>query len=396
MSATRCRPPRAPARTGIAARASAARPRAPVVASPRAPGLIPRVRRSQSAGGPGRGTARVGGVPDGRTGVTEMATASRWPQRLAIVGTGLLGASVGLAARAAGVPEVVGVDADRQELREAYRLEAITERGRSVEAAADGADLVVAATPVRALAEVLARAHAANPSAILSDVGSTKSHLLAELASLSTNLGCVIPGHPMAGSEERGAQAARADLFHGAAWVLTPAAHVEHTALRRVTRFVRDLGGRPLILDPDLHDQVVAFASHLPQLAATALMGAVAQVQAPAALRKLVASGDRDGLREVLGEARNARLHIPTKPGASPRGLRELVVHIADRPGSLAAVFRILGASGVNVEDLSIDHELQGGSGNLHVWVAGRESLAVAVSALSRAGWTAHEAEGSL
>lgn len=372
-----------------------------------------------------------------------MATASRWPQRLAIVGTGLLGASVGLAARAAGVPEVVGVDADRQELREAYRLEAITERGRSVEAAADGADLVVAATPVRALAEVLARAHAANPSAILSDVGSTKSHLLAELASLSTNLGCVIPGHPMAGSEERGAQAARADLFHGAAWVLTPAAHVEHTALRRVTRFVRDLGGRPLILDPDLHDQVVAFASHLPQLAATALMGAVAQVQAPAALRslvasgfrdttriaasdpdlwvdicatngpsivvaldalgdclsvlrKLVASGDRDGLREVLGEARNARLHIPTKPGASPRGLRELVVHIADQPGSLAAVFRILGASGVNVEDLSIDHELQGGSGNLHVWVAGRESLAVAVSALSRAGWTAHEAEGSL
>jgi prephenate dehydrogenase len=113
-------------------------------------------------------------------------------------------------------------------------------------------------------------------------------------------------------------------------------------------------------------------------------------------LRKLVASGDRDGLREVLGEARNARLRIPTKPGASPRGLRELVVHIADRPGSLAAVFRILGASGVNVEDLSIDHELQGGSGNLHVWVAGRESLAIAVSALTSAGWTAHEAEGAL
>jgi prephenate dehydrogenase len=372
-----------------------------------------------------------------------MATTPKWPQRLAIVGTGLLGASVGLAARAAGVPQVVGVDADRAELRDALRMEAVTERGRSVEEAAEDADLVVAATPVRALAEVLARAHAANPAAVLTDVGSTKSHLLVELASLSTNLGRVIPGHPMAGSEQRGAQAARADLFHGAAWVLTPAAQVDHMALRRVTRFVRALGGRPLILDPDLHDQVVAFASHLPQLAATALMGAVAQVQAPAALRslvasgfkdttrvaasdpdlwvdicstnapsivaaldalgdrvsvlrKLVASGDRDGLREVLGEARNARLHIPTKPGSSPRGLRELVVHIADRPGSLAAVFRILGASGVNVEDLTIDHELQGGSGNLHVWVAGREALAVATSALAGAGWTAHEAEGAL
>jgi prephenate dehydrogenase len=371
-----------------------------------------------------------------------MPTAARWPHRLAIVGTGLLGSSVGLAARAAGVPEVVGVDASRNELRDAYRLEAITIPARSVEQAAEGADLVVAATPVRALAEVLSRAHAANPGAVLSDVGSTKSHLLAELASLSTNLGRVIPGHPMAGSEQRGAQAARADLFHGAAWVLTPAAHVDHTALRRVTHFVRGLGGRPLILDPELHDQVVAFASHLPQLAATALMGAVAQVQAPAALRSLVASGfrdttriaasepdlwvdicttnspsivaaldalserigllrelvaagDREGLREVLTQAQRARLHIPTKPGSSPRGLRELLVHIADRPGSLAAVFRILGAAGVNVEDLAIDHELQGGSGNLHIWVAGREALAIALSSLSGAGWTAHEADGT-
>jgi len=358
------------------------------------------------------------------------------------VGTGLLGSSVGLAARAAGVAEVVGVDADRHELRDAYRLEAITVAARSVEEAADGADLVVAATPVRALAEVLSRAHAANPSAVLSDVGSTKSHLLAELASLSTNMGRVIPGHPMAGSEQRGAQAARADLFQGAAWVLTPAAHVDHTALRRVTHFVRGLGGRPLILDPELHDQVVAFASHLPQLAATALMGAVAQVQAPAALRSLVASGfrdttriaasepdlwvdicttnspsivaaldalserisllrelvaagDREGLHEVLTQAQRARLHIPTKPGSSPRGLRELLVHIPDRPGNLAAVFRILGAAGVNVEDLAIDHELQGGSGNLHIWVAGREALATALASLSSAGWTAHESDGT-
>src|ERR687887_2364018 len=231
-----------------------------------------------------------------------MATTVRWPQRLAIVGTGLLGASVGLAARAAGVPEVVGVDADRQELRDAYRLEAITARAHSVEEAAEGADLVLAATPVRALAEVLSRAHAVNPGAVLSDVGSTKSHLLSQLASLSTNLGRVIPGHPMAGSEQRGAQAARADLFHGAAWVLTPAAHVDHTALRRMTRFVRDLGGRPLILDPELHDQVVAFASHLPQLAATALMAAVAQVQAPAALRSLVATGFRDTTRVAASD----------------------------------------------------------------------------------------------
>jgi prephenate dehydrogenase len=374
--------------------------------------------------------------------VPNPTTTARWPGRLAIIGTGLLGTSVGLAARKAGVPEIVGVDPDRHELRTALERAALTTGAASVEEAADGADLVVAATPVRLLAEVLRRAHRANPDAVLSDVGSTKAHLLVELGRSSTDLGRVVPGHPMAGSEERGAHAARAELFTGAAWVLTPPAQVDHGVLRRMTGFVRALGARPLILDPELHDQVAAFASHLPQLAATALMGAVAEVQAPEALRSLVAggfrdttrvaasdpdlwvdicatngppivaaldtlaqrlqalralvaAGDRAGLREVLADARSARLRLPTKPGTSPRALRELAVHIADRPGSLAEVFRVLGAAGVNVEDLAIDHEPQGGSGALHVWV-GRQALPAALDALVAAGWEAHEASGAM
>src|SRR4029453_8174472 len=109
-----------------------------------------------------------------------MTSTLEWPRRLAIVGTGLLGASVGLAARAAGVAEVVGADNDRRELRDALEREAITGRARSVGGAAEGAALIVAATPVRSLAAVLGRAHAANPEAVLTDVGSTKLHLLAE------------------------------------------------------------------------------------------------------------------------------------------------------------------------------------------------------------------------
>src|SRR5919108_185028 len=112
-------------------------------------------------------------------------------------------------------------------------------------------------------------------------------------------------------------------------------------------------------------------------------------------LRELIAAGDRAGLREELVAARAARLRIPTKPGASPRGLREVVVHIADRPGSLAAVFHALGAAGVNVEDLAIDHELQGGSGALRIWVAGREALTAALAALEGEGWAAHEGTGA-
>jgi threonine dehydrogenase-like Zn-dependent dehydrogenase len=96
-----------------------------------------------------------------------MTSTLEWPRRLAIVGTGLLGASVGLAARAAGVAQVVGADNDRRELRDALDREAITSRARSVEEAAEGADLIVAATPVRSLAGVLARAHTVNPDAVL-------------------------------------------------------------------------------------------------------------------------------------------------------------------------------------------------------------------------------------
>src|SRR6266511_4908495 len=116
-----------------------------------------------------------------------------------------------------------------------FRREALTQAAATLDEAVDGADLVVAATPVRSLAGVLTRAHRANPAAVLSDVGSTKAHLLVELARSSTDLGLVVPGHPMAGSEERGAQAARAELFSGAAWVLTPSAQVDHGALRHMT-----------------------------------------------------------------------------------------------------------------------------------------------------------------
>ncbi|HKE99885.1 MAG TPA: prephenate dehydrogenase/arogenate dehydrogenase family protein [Actinomycetes bacterium] len=362
-----------------------------------------------------------------------------WPGRLAIIGTGLLGASAGLGARAAGVADVAGFDTDRREGEAALEMGAISELAGSVEDAATGADMVLAATPVRALSPVLTRAWQAAPGAVLTDVGSTKSHLLTELAKAGVALERVVPGHPMAGSEERGARAARADLFHHAAWALTPPPHVDHLALRRVTAFVRELGGRPLVLDPELHDRVTAFASHLPQLAATALMRAVGEVEAPAALdsliatgfrdttrvaasdpdvwvdicttnteailvaldelggrleelRALVAAGDPEGLRAVLADARRARRRIPAKPGV-PGSLREVVVHVADRPGSIAGVTSLLGAAGINVEDIAVDHEPQGGGGALRVWVAGGRSAQAAVEVLADAGWHAHETD---
>jgi prephenate dehydrogenase len=108
-------------------------------------------------------------------------------------------------------------------------------------------------------------------------------------------------------------------------------------------------------------------------------------------LRRLVEAGDQAGLRAILVEAQLARRRIPTKPGV-PGFLQQVVVHVADRPGSIAGVTSALGAAGINVEDLSIDHEPQGGAGALHVWVAGRQAARDAARALTDAGWPAHEA----
>ena len=121
---------------------------------------------------------------------------------VAIVGTGLPVPRWGWPP-GVGAPSGWGLTRPR-ELRDALELEAITSRARSVEEAAEGADLIVAATPVRSLPGVLARALAANPEAVLTDVGSTKLHLLVELQRSSANLRRVIPGHPMAGSEGGG------------------------------------------------------------------------------------------------------------------------------------------------------------------------------------------------
>ena len=198
-------------------------------------------------------------------------------QRIAIVGVGLIGGSIAKAAeRAWPAIEVVCVDA-----------------GQGIETVA-GADLVVLAAPVLAnIARLTELPPHLAPHSIVTDVSSTK-RLIAAAADAIPGVH-FIGGHPMAGSADGGAGNARADLFDRRPWILTPTAG--HTdALQRLEAFVIGLGGVPHIMSAELHDRFVAAVSHLPQLAASALMHAAGTLAGDAGL-EIAGAGLRDTTR---------------------------------------------------------------------------------------------------
>jgi prephenate dehydrogenase len=186
----------------------------------------------------------------------------------AIVGTGLIGASFGLALRKAGFQgNLIGVSSARS-IEAALERGAI-DRGASLEEACAEADLVFLSQPISGIIETLGKL---NPlvrwGALVTDAGSTKTAIMAEAERCLTRC-AFIGGHPMAGKESRGAGAADPDLFRGRPWILTEA--TDHPVARVLRKWIGLFGAREVILDAQKHDALVAWSSHLPQLASTAL-----------------------------------------------------------------------------------------------------------------------------
>jgi prephenate dehydrogenase len=191
--------------------------------------------------------------------------------RLAVVGVGLIGGSAGLAARGRGAAgHVVGVGPNRATLERAKERGAVDSFSTDLEGGVAGADLVLLAAPVpRILEQLRELAPLLKPGAVVTDAGSVKGEIARAGADA---LGpAFVPGHPMAGSERSGIDAANADLFDGATWALTPTPQSSPDAVETVRAFAAALGARPLMLDPDAHDRAVAVTSHLPHLLAYAL-----------------------------------------------------------------------------------------------------------------------------
>jgi prephenate dehydrogenase len=350
---------------------------------------------------------------------------------LVIVGTGLLGASVALAAKRAGVARVTGWDADPETLRAAVAAKALDASAGSLHEAVAGAELVVVAVPVGVLVattrEVLASVSA---DATVTDVGSTKRALAQDVDDPR-----LVPGHPLAGGATGGPARAAADLFDGATWFLTPVASTDAARVGLVERFVATLGARTIRLDAETHDRLLALTSHLPHALANLLMQSVAQAgdealgYAGASLREMtrvaganplvwadifVENGDliADALAahgEALGEveralrqrdraffeqwiaeaaqARSRMLEYAYRTEA--RMLNRIRVRVPDKPGVLARITQTLGAAGINIEDFELRHVSPEYGGVLVILVSGSDNAELARTLLRREGYSA-------
>ena len=223
-------------------------------------------------------------------------------RRVAVVGVGLIGGSVAFAVRRAfPASAVVGVDRD-DVVFAGRQLGALTQGSEDLAIVA-GADLVVLAAPVRENLAILRRLpDLLEGPALVTDTGSTKRDTVAAARALPPSL-TFVGGHPLAGAARGGISASRADLFERRPWLLTPDASTPRDAVDRLSGFVRALGASPLEMEADVHDRVLAYTSHLPQMAASALMHVVGEAVGESGL-KLSGGGLADTTRVAGSPAR--------------------------------------------------------------------------------------------
>jgi prephenate dehydrogenase len=352
--------------------------------------------------------------------------------KVAVLGVGLIGGSIGLAARRRLDAEVVGHGRSPERLARAIELGAIDRAAGSLAEACEGAEVIFCAGPVAALPgqarEALA---AAGPETVVTDVGSTKGELVAALGGDERFIG----GHPLAGAETAGVENAREDLFEGARWYLTPTEHSGGVLYDRLQRAVAGLGARPQAIDAAGHDRLMATVSHLPHVLANALateaeesltrdserlpdvgpsfrdttrvagsnpaiwadiyasnreavadsVEAVAARLAAAA--ELIRSGDREALAAWHGAAGEARRRL--LEGSSEAGpLRELRAIVTNKPGTIAELALALGEAGVNIEDMALYPAPDMTSGAVSLWVAGEQEATRAAELVRGLGHT--------
>jgi prephenate dehydrogenase len=259
---------------------------------------------------------------------------------------GLLGGSLGLAARQRRLAgEVVGFvrrEASRAECRSSGAVDVAT---LDLAAAVRDADLVVLCTPIgqmrdlaTGLAPLLSR------DAVVTDVGSVKAGVVRELEPLFARAGVVFVGsHPMAGAEKMGVAHARADLFHGAACVVTPTPDSDAGAVAKVEALWQGVGGRVMRLPPEQHDQLVARSSHLPQALATTLTNYILDETSPREQSQLCAGGFRDSTRIASGSPEMWRDILLANRESIATALREFsgrleVLRSAIEQGDTAAI----------------------------------------------------------
>jgi prephenate dehydrogenase len=335
--------------------------------------------------------------------------------RIAVLGVGLIGGSIGLAARGRAGATVRGFDPDPDVVGEALSRGAIDEAADDPAGAVARADAVFVAAPVGQLADVVQAALDAAPAdCVVSDVGSTKRVVAA--ASRDERF---VGGHPLAGAETAGVAHAREDLFQDATWYLTPAGGTSGVLFERLHRLIGGLGAQPVAIDADTHDRLMASVSHLPHVLANvlvahaagslregetipatgpsfrdatrvagangaiwtdiylsnrdALIGGIDDAVARlAAVKAALAAGDADAVA-AWNDA--ARIDRDALLGAGLAGgpVQELRVSVPNRPGVIADIALALGRAGVNIVDMALSPSPDNSQGVVALWVRGAD-----------------------
>jgi prephenate dehydrogenase len=347
-----------------------------------------------------------------------------------VVGAGLLGTSLGLTLTKQGIPVWLR-DTSSEHLRTALGLGA----GQLAPDIAPPPQLVVVAVPPAVIGETLRWALTHHPKAVVTDVGSIKTGPLEQLrARGSQGLARYVGGHPMAGSERSGPLAASAALFDGRPWAVTPHQDSAPEAVDLVLELVRMSGATPVRMSPGEHDRAVARTSHLPHLLASLVAGRLAEAppghlalsgqgvrdvtrvaagdpelwqqivtgNAPAVVHLLgevreqlddliaaVSQGRRKELTAILEQGVAGTAAIPGKHGGPAKETASVFVSVPDHPGELARLFADAGASGVNIEDVRIDHDPGRPTGLVELLVAIDMEEHLLTSLESR-GWVTH------
>jgi prephenate dehydrogenase len=340
-----------------------------------------------------------------------------------IVGSGLIGTSIGLGLVQRGI-KIQMVDADP----EAQSLANDLVGGVVVV----DPELVVMAMPTSQLSAVIGIENQLNPKSTFIDVGSVKSEVQLHVKTISALSRRFVPTHPMAGREIGGAGSARADLFQGRSWILTPSSDLEESSKELALELIALLGATPVELTAADHDRAVAKISHLPQIAASLIAKQLDGT--PAEWMELAGQGLRDTTRiagsdeslwkeiihsnraeleqllinlqndvakmiesldnpeaiaELIAQGRAGKTLIPGKHGGKAREYWYLPIVIDDKPGQLGAIFNECAAMDVNVEDLNIEHSP--GQLSALITLALSESDAAKLSShLTSIGWNVH------
>ena len=355
------------------------------------------------------------------------------PTRVRVVGTGLLGASIAIALRGRGIDVVLS---DPSPTAQALARDLGAGRFASPD---DDPELVVVAAPPDVVADVVRAELLAYPRAVVTDVASVKAGPLMSLRESASDLSRYVGGHPLAGREKSGAVGARADLFAGRPWVLTPSVETHESAVATVRSMATALGATVTVMDAVDHDVAVAAVSHVPQIAASLVAARLRQL--PEVAVSLAGQGIRDVTRIAAGDpelwtqilsgnatavadtlrglhddltalllaldalsagtgtgaratiaglvasGNEGQARIPGKHGSPPTSYAHVVVLVPDRPGELARLLHDVGAAGVNLEDLRLEHS-EGqpvGLADVAVTAASEQPLLAALRAL---GWS--------